>query len=123
MYLKQITIKGVTRLNFYESYYVKNDGKGKKGRIKQRVIQSLGNLGELMKLYSDPIVHFTELSRQQNEAKKAASNATITLDLTATLNPSESNNANVGYGIIKALYRELELDKFWKLKARNKSIK
>lgn len=123
MYLKKITIKGVTRLYFYESYYEKNEEKGKKGRIKQRVIESLGNFDELSKHFSDPIAHFTELARQKTEAKKEASSATITLDLTATMNPGENSNANIGYGIIKELYRELELDKFWKLKTRSKSIK
>lgn len=123
MYLKKVTIKGVTRLYFYESYYEKNEEKGKKGRIKQRVIKSLGNLDELEKQYPDPIAHFTELAKQQTEAKKTANSATIKLNLTAMMSVGESNNTNVGYGIIKSLYNELELDKFWKLKAQNKSIK
>lgn len=123
MYLKKVTIKGVTRLYFYESYYEKNEEKGKRGRIKQRVIQSLGNLDELRRQYSDPIEHFSELAKQQTEEKKTASNISITLSLSDILELGESNNVNVGYGIIKLLYRELELDKFWKLKTQNKSIK
>lgn len=123
MYLKKVTIKGVMRLYFYESYYEKNEIKGKKGRIKQRAIQSLGNLDELKKQYSDPIAHFTALAKQKTKEKKAADNATIKIDLTATMQTGESNILNVGYGIVKSLYKELELDKFWKLKARSKSIK
>lgn len=123
MYLKQVKIKSVTRLYFYESYYEKNDEKGKKGRIKQRVIKSLGNLDDLENQYSDPVAHFTELAKQETEAKKIASTATVKLDLTATMHVGESNNSNVGYGIIKTIYKELELDKFWKLKTKNKSIK
>jgi len=123
MYLKKVTVKGVTRLYFYESYYEKNEEKGIKGLIKQRVIQSLGNLDELKKQYSDPIEHFSELAKRQTEEKKAANNVSITLDFTETMNTGENNSANVGYGILKSLYKELELDKFWKLKTRNKNIK
>lgn len=123
MYLKQVTKNGVTRLYFYESYYEKNTEKGKKGRIKQRVIQSLGNLDELKKSHDDPIGHFTKLAKQLTEEKKAANRATITLDFAATMQPGDSNNFNVGYGVLKALYKELELDKFWRLKAREKKIK
>jgi len=123
MYLKKVTVKGVTRLYFYESYYEKNEEKGKKGRIKQRVIQSLGNLDELKKQYSDPLEHFSALAKRQTEEKKTSNNVSITLDFTETLKSGESNSSNVGYGIIKLLYKELELDKFWKLKTRNKNIK
>ena len=123
MYLKQVTKNGVTRLYFYESYYEKNTEKGKKGRIKHRVIQSLGNLDELKKSHDDPIGHFTKLAKQLTEEKKAANRATITLDFAATMQPGDSNNFNVGYGVLKALYKELELDKFWRLKAREKKIK
>lgn len=123
MYLKKVTIKGVTRLYFYESYYEKNKDKGKKGRIRQRVIRSLGNLDELKKQFPDPIAHFKELAKQETEAIKAANNVSITLDLTEAMKLGENNHSNVGYGIVKALYKELELDKFWKLKTRNKSIK
>jgi hypothetical protein len=123
MYLKKVKIKDVTRLYFYESFYEKNEEKGKKGRIKQRVIESLGKLEELKKQYPDPIAHFKKLAKQKTQEKKAAKKVSITIDLSETLKSGESNNTNVGYGIIKSLYKELELDKFWKLKTRNKSIK
>ena len=43
MFLRTITIKGVTRLYFYESYY-------ENGKTKQRCIENLGRLDELQKL-------------------------------------------------------------------------
>ncbi len=48
MFLRSITIKGVTRLYFYESYY-------ENGRTKQKCIESLGRLDELQKRFDDPV--------------------------------------------------------------------
>ena len=43
MFLRTITIKGVTRLYFYESYY-------QNGKTKQKCIENLGRLDELLSL-------------------------------------------------------------------------
>ncbi len=116
MFLKSITKNNVTRLYFYESYY-----KDKKTR--QRMVKSLGRLDELEKSHPDPVSYFTELAKEETLKQKADKNMSFTIDLSATLEVDEKNIKNVGYGILKILYSELELDKFCKAKIRNRSIK
>jgi transposase len=123
MFLKTITIKGITRLYFYESYYQPSNLKGEKGRIRQRSLESLGSLAELKKLYDDPIKHFIEIARQRSIKQKESLQTSITIDFNSTMAENENCVKNVGYGIIKDIYKQLELDKFWKNKAKNKSMK
>jgi len=123
MFLKTITIKGITRLYFYESYYEPSKIKGEKGRIRQRSLENLGSLSELKKLYDDPIKHFTEIARQRSIKQKESLQASITIDLNSAISENEDCVKNVGYGIIKDIYKQLELDKFWKNKAQKKSMK
>lgn len=123
MFLKTITNKGITRLYFYESYYESSKVKGEKGRIRQRSLENLGALSELKKLYDDPIKHFTEIARQRSKKQKESLQTSITIDLNSTMAENEDCIKNVGYGIIKDIYKQLELDKFWKNKAKKKSMK
>ena len=60
MHVKVITSKGVPRLYIYETYYDKDPATGKK-RIRSKMIESLGRLDELKKLYDDPVAHFKEV--------------------------------------------------------------
>ena len=122
MFLKTITKKGVTRLYFYESYYEPSKVKGEKGRIRQRSLKSLGSLDELKKLYDDPIAHFTEIAKQRSKAQKDASQASISIDLSSVMTESEDCIKNVGYGILKEIYKQLELDIFWKNKAKKRNM-
>jgi len=116
MFLKSITKNNITRLYFYESYY-----KDKKSR--QRLIKSLGRLDELEKSHPDPVSYFKALAEKETLEQKSDKNMSITIDLSATLEVDEKNIKNVGYGILKILYSELELDKFCKTKIRNRSSK
>lgn len=115
MYLKQITINGITRLYFYESYY-----KDKKNS--SRSVEALGRLDELQKLYPDPVSHFKKIAEERNADNKQNINLSITIDMSAQLEMGEDNSKNVGYGIIKQLYRDLELDKFWNWKTRGRKF-
>ena len=115
MYLKSITIKGITRLYFYESFY-------ENGKVKQRMVESLGRLDELQKLYDDPVSHFKKVGRLRTQEKKDSLTATVSIDLSAAMNDHEDDLKNVGYGILKLLYKELELDRFWRLKSQNRSF-
>ena len=58
MFLRSITIKGVTRLYFYESYY-------ENGRTKQKCIENLGRLDELQKRFDDPVSHFKKVAEEK----------------------------------------------------------
>lgn len=116
MFLKSITKNNVARLYFYESYY-------KDKKTKQRMVKSLGRLDELKKIYNDPIAHFEKLAKEETLRQKESKSMSIDIPLSATLKDNEDNLKNVGYVILKMLYRELELDKFCKLKTQNREIR
>lgn len=107
MFLKIITKKGVPRLYLYESYY-------KNGKSTQRCIESLGRLDELKKQFDDPVSYFKKIAEQRTEEKKAARKASVTIDLGSSMDRSEDSLKNVGYAVLKELYKQLELDQFWK---------
>jgi hypothetical protein len=116
MYLKTIKKNNITRLYFYESYY-------KDQKTRQRMVKSLGRLDELERLYPNPVSYFTELAKKETLKQKADKNMLFTIDLSSILQVNEANLKNIGYGILKILYSDLELDKFWKVKTRNRSNK
>lgn len=116
MFLRTITIKGVTRLYFYESYY-------ENGKTKQKCVDNIGRLDELQKKYDDPVSHFKKIAEERTLEKKAARKTSVSIDLTTAMDIKEDNLKNVGYSILKELYKQLELDKFWRLKLKHTSIK
>ncbi len=118
MHVKSITAKGVTRLYIYETYYDKDSVTGKK-RVRSKLVESLGRLDDLQKIYDDPVAHFKKVCEQRTLEKNASRNVSISIDLNDQLAPNEDNLKNVGYGILKELYKQLELDKFWNWKSRN----
>ena len=115
MFLRAITIKGVTRLYFYESYY-------ENGKTKQKCIENIGRLDELQKRFDDPVSHFKKVAEEKNAEQSASRKASVPIDLSSTMSTSEDNLKNVGYAVLKDLYKQLELDKFWKLVLRKTSI-
>jgi hypothetical protein len=116
MFLKTITKNNVARLYFYESFY-------KDGKVKQRMLESLGRLDDLQKTYDDPVAHFKKVAQEQTDQKKESKTMPIAIEIDTVLEKGEDSLKNVGYGIIKELYMELELDKFWRWKARGRSFK
>ena len=115
MYLKVITKKGISRLYLYESYY-------KNGKANQRCIESLGRLDELQKRFDDPVSHFKKVAEQKTAEQNTSRKTSVPIDLSSTMSTSEDNLKNVGYAVLKDLYKQLELDKFWKLILRKTSI-
>ena len=107
MFLRTITIKGITRLYFYESYY-------ENGKTKQKCVENLGRLDELKKQFDDPLSHFKKTAEQRTQEKRASRTASLNIDLAASMDTDEDNLKNVGYTVLKELYKQLELDKFWK---------
>ena len=118
MYLyKQPRKDGDMYLSIREKYHVPKVG------ARERTIESIGLLSELKKSIPDPIAYYTERARQLTEEKKAQKKHVITIDKNEKLEVGTNDVRNVGYGILKALYKELELDKFWNWKTRGKRIK
>lgn len=116
MYLKVIRKKNVSRLYLYESYY-------KDGKASQRCLESLGRLDELQKQFDDPVSHFKKIAEERTKEERASRKISVSIDLTSTLDTNEDNLKNVGYTVLKVLYKQLELDKFWKNILKKTSIK
>ena len=101
---------GRTRLKIVEAY--RQDG-----RPKQRMIQDLGYLDELQKIYPDPIAHFKQVAQQMTAEKKAQKESRqVQLDPYAALRPFDPaqpatiSRKNIGYAALSFLYHELGID-------------
>lgn len=117
MYLRQIKRPKGIYLAIQESIY---DSSSKQSRT--RTIQSLGYLEELKKIYPDPIVHFEQVVIEKNMERSAEKNTSIMIDLSDSLDKADHNLKNVGYGLFKQLYKDLQLDIFWRTRAQKRSF-
>lgn len=118
MYLRKINRPKGIYLAIQESYY---DSSSKQSRT--RTIQSLGYLEDLKAEYEDPLSFFTQKALEMTEQKKKEKNVAITINSQEKMGTDTNEIRNVGYGILKELYKQLEIDKFWNWKTRNLSIK
>ena len=118
MYLyKQKTKNNDLYLAIKEKYYIPGVG------TREKTIESIGRLSKLNEIYDDPIAHFTQYAKELTAKSKAEKSKTITIDTTEEMARDEDDFKNVGYGILKEIYRLLELDRFWRWKTRGKKIK
>ena len=117
MYLKQQKrANGDIYLSIMEKYYVPKIG------AREKTVEGLGCISELKKKYDDPIAHFTQYAKDLTEQKKKEKSVSIMIDSTAKMSTGTDDTKNVGYGVLKDLYRQLELDKFWNWKTRSLSV-
>ena len=118
MYLKKKKEpNGDIYLSIMEKYY---DSQKKIAR--ERTVEGIGHISELKKEYDDPVAYFTRYAKELTEQKKKEKSVTITIDSTEKMAVGTADVKNVGYGILKELYRQLELDKFWNWKTRGLSV-
>ena len=117
MFLKKTPKSKGTYLAITESYYDKE-----KKATRQKTIMGLGYLEDLKKDYPDPISHFEKVVADMNQEREAKKNSVVYVDLTTALSPGEHSLKNVGYGILKYLYKELQLDIFWRTRTWNLSL-
>ena len=116
MYLKKKTeSNGDIYLSIMEKYYDRV-----RRTTRERTVEGIGHVSELRNQYEDPIAHFTQYAKELTGRKKEERSRTITIDTDETLTIGTSDTRNAGYGILKILYKELELDKFWNWKTRGK---
>lgn len=118
MYLRKIKRPQGIYLAIQESYY---DSTSKQSRT--RTVQSLGYLEALKKEYDDPVAYFTNKAAEMTKEKKRSRSYTFTIDATEKMTVDTDDVKNVGYGVLKELYKQLEIDKFWNWKTRNLSIR
>ena len=100
-----------------EKYYVPGLG------TRERTVEGLGLLSELKKQYDDPIEHFTRYAEELTEKAQKEKSKSVKIDMTDKLELGTKDTRNVGYGVFKLLYKELELDRFWNWKMRGRKMK
>lgn len=117
MYLhKTKKSNGDIYLTIREKYYVPKKGS------RERIVECPGCVSLLKEKYDDPIAFFTQRAKELTEQKKVEKSASINIDCTERMSIETNDIKNVGYGILKELYKQLELDKFWNWKTRKLSI-
>ncbi|MCH3960767.1 MAG: IS1634 family transposase [Solobacterium sp.] len=84
------------------------------GMPKDRTVQIIGYDSDFKDKYADPVAHFRQVVEDMNAEKKERSARTALIPADEELESDTDDLKNVGYGILKILYKELELDKFWK---------
>lgn len=113
MFLKQSKSHNKVYLSFVQGY------RDETGKIKHKTIKKLGYLEDLKKIYDDPIQHFKEIAKQRN-------NEEITEITIKNINTQKIDKniiqKNLGYSIIKLIYKELELNNFLNNKQKNLKI-
>lgn len=100
LYLKRTPQYGRIYLSIVDSVY---DSKIK--NVRQKTFKSLGYLDELEKKYVDPIAHFQEWIKEENERRKNS--------LSNPIPEGEKKLINLGYFPLKKLYNELDLKKYF----------
>ena len=111
MFLKKTPKPKGTYLAITESYYDKE-----KKATRQKTIMGLGYLEDLRKDFPDPISHFEQVVADMNQEREDKKNSVVYVNLTAPLPLGECTLKNAGYGILKHIYKELQLDIFWRTK-------
>ena len=118
MYLKrQKRANGDIYLAVMEKYHVPKVG------ARERTVEGIGLLSELKKTIDDPIAYYENYARELTAKARKERSATVTINKNEKLEVGTNDMRNVGYGIIKSLYKELELDKFWNWKTRGRRTK
>ena len=117
MFLKKTPKPKGIYLAITESYYDKN-----KKCTRQKTIEGLGYLADLQKIYPDPIAHFEQVIAEKNRQQAEHKETSVSIDLSSSLTVGEDSIKNVGYGILKQLYKLLQLDIFWRTRSRGRSF-
>ena len=114
MFLRKSLSNGKVYLSLVQGYRDKN------GKVKQKTIEKIGYLEDLEKKYKDPISHFKQLAKEKN--KEDIKEYTIKNLNTKTIN-SNYHSKNLGYIILKKVYRELGITTILNKKQSSLNIK
>ena len=118
MYLNKLKKpNGDIYLSIREKYHIPKVGS------RERTVESIGYLSKLKETMDDPIAYYTQYAKELTEKANAEKNVSIPIDLKATMDVGTNDVRNVGYGILKNIYKELEIDKFWNWKNRGRKMK
>ena len=113
MFLRKSISHGKPYLSFVQGY------RDESGKSKQKTIEKLGYLEDLKKEYDDPISHFREIAKKRtnDEIKEY----TIK-NLNTKIIDEETSRKNLGYIILKKIYKELNIPSFLKQKSNELKI-
>lgn len=100
MFVRKSLSHGRIYLSFVQGYRDEN------GKVKQKTIQKLGYLDDLEKKYKNPIEHFKRQAQQKNDEEI---NKLIIDNLNTKEIDENSNQKNLGYFVLKKIYKELEI--------------
>lgn len=113
MFLKQSISHGKTYLAFVQGY------RNEEGKIRHKVIEKLGYLDDLNKLYDDPISHFKKVAKQRNNGDV---NELLIKNLKSKQIDGNSKPKNLGYSISKNIYNTLNLSSLLSNYQKNSKI-
>ena len=103
MFLKQSKSHNRIYLSFVQGY------RDETGKIKHKTIKKIGYLDELEKQFDNPIEHFKNIAKEKNNNE--ITEYTIKNLNTKTINVNV-NSKNLGYIVLKKIYKELQIDNF-----------
>lgn len=104
MYLRKNSCKnGRIFLTFVHGY------RDEFGKVKQRTVKNLGYLDELEKQFDNPIEHFKNIAKEIDDDE--ITEYTIKNLNTKTIDENV-NSKNLGYIVLKKIYKELQIDNF-----------
>ena len=103
MFLKQSKSHNRIYLSFVQGY------RDEYGKIKHRTIKKIGYLDELEKQFDNPIEHFKNIAKEKNNNE--ITEYTIKNLNTKTID-GNVNSKNLGYIVLKKIYKELQIDNF-----------
>lgn len=98
MFVRKSLSHGRIYLSFVQGYRDEN------GKVKQKTIQKLGYLDDLEKTYKNPIEYFKQQAQQKNDEEI---NKLIIDNLNTKEIDENSNQKNLGYFVLKKMYKEL----------------
>ena len=113
MYVKQSKSHGRIYLSFVEGYRIN-------GKVRQKTVEKIGFLEDLKKEFADPITHFKEIAKQKT--KEDINEYTIK-NLKTKIIDNSSKAKNLGYVALREIYKELDLENFFKEKNKNLKVK
>lgn len=93
------------------------------GKAKDKTVLTPGFVDKYIDIYDDPIAHFKDEAKRLTDEEDENYNLSLQLNLNEKLLEDESNIYNVGYVVLKRLYRSLKLDEFFKKESKNLKIK
>lgn len=103
MFLKQSKSHNRIYLSFVQGY------RDEYGKIKHKTIKKIGYLDELEKQFDNPIEHFKNIAKEKNNNE--ITEYTIKNLNTKTIDENV-NSKNLGYIVLKKIYKELQIDNF-----------